>query len=366
MTCPSRSEPGFPVNLLDGGEVERVGYFKKLWLVHPYLDEAYRRVRQLVRLNQSGHMIVLNGPTGVGKTRLCQMLLTECVQAAGERLEAEPDYVPAFIVELAANSDGRFDWRDHFYRSLTQLNEPLLDCKVLPNELTRNLEWGTERVLRQAYENAVQYRKVDLAIWDEAHHLRKVAGGRAFVEQMDTVKSIANLTGTMHLLAGTYELLDLCDLSAELARRAYDVHLPRYGESSRERKIFANIVRSLQSHLPIAGQTDLCPLADYLYERSLGCIGILKDWLAEALVFAMDDGCNSVLEKHLRATGYPAGKLRAIRQEIELGEWRRRELDDTATARPATVDPPKTAQGMPGLRHRPGQRLPLRDPVPIA
>ena len=44
----------------------------------------------------------------------------------------EAEYVPAFMVELAANHDGRFDWRDHFHRTLVQLDEPLVDPKVQP------------------------------------------------------------------------------------------------------------------------------------------------------------------------------------------------------------------------------------------
>ena len=182
---------------------------------------------------------------------------------------------------------------------------------------------------------------------------------------MDTVKSIANLTGTLHLLAGTYELLDLCDLSAELARRAYDVHLPRYGESAHDQKIFTNVVRSLQIHLPLAAQTDLSPLADYLYERSLGCVGILKDWLAEALVLAIDDGCSGVSGNELLRTGYSPGKLQAIRREIELGEWRRREMDGPKPV-PARAERAIPARAAAGIRRRPGQRLPVRDRVPVA
>ena len=357
----STCAPAFPHRLLSAGAAERIGYFNSLWVVHPALEEALKRVRRLLRLHQPDRIIVLNGPTGVGKTRLCHMVLAEFLDSATERMATETDYVPAFMVELAANHDGRFDWRDHFQRSLAQLEEPLLDRKVLPNQLTGNLEWGTERVLRQAYENCLRYRKVDLAIWDEAHHLRKVAGSRAFVEQMDTVKSIANLTGTLHLLAGTYELLDLCDLSAELARRAYDVHLPRYGEGSREQKIFANVVRSLQIHIPLRAQGDLSSLGDYLYERSLGCIGILKDWLLEAVALVIEEGEATVLENHLRQTGYSAGKLTAIQREIEAGEWRRREMDGLAT-RPSSPDPARAHPA--GFRRKPGQRLPHRDPVP--
>ena len=354
------TDRSFPPALLADSEARRLAYFETLWIVHPHLEEALSRLKRLLRLNGAGHLIVLNGPTGSGKTRLCQMVLAEYIDAAQQRMEAEPEYVPGFMVELAANHDGRFDWRDHFYRSMTQLEEPLLDRKVLPNDITSSLEWGTERVLRQAYENCLKYRKVELAIWDEAHHLRKVAGGRAYVEQMDAIKSIANLTGTLHLLAGTYEILDLCDLSAELARRTYDVHLPRYGETSRHQKIFANVVRSMQVHLPVAAQSDLRPLADYLYERSLGCIGILKEWLAEALLVALDEGCSSVSEKQLRQTGYAAGKLQAIRREIEMGEGRRREMDGIS-AEPAPAA--STFAVRPTLSRRPGVRLPVRDAV---
>lgn len=356
-------EPAFPKALLTATVEERIAYFTGVWIVHPVFEDALSRIRRLLRLKQPGYLLVLNGPTGAGKTRLCRMLLAERILAARERMASEADYVPAFMVELAADRDGRFDWRDHFVRSLRQLQEPLLDRKVLLDGVTGELEWGTERVLRHAYESCLKYRKVDLAIWDEAHHLRKLAGSRAFVEQMDTVKSIVNLTGTLHLLAGTYEMLDLCDLSAELARRTYDVHLPRYGESAHDQRIFLNVIRSLQIHLPLP-QTDLSPVADYLYERSLGCVGILKDWLMEALVLAMEENA-SVTATVLRRTGYSPGKLQAIRREIELGECRRREMDGIPLDLLRTELPVPAARAK-SFRHRPGQRRAIRDAAPAA
>ena len=179
------------------------------------------------------------------------------------------------------------------------------------------------------------------------------------------MKSIANLTGTLHLLAGTYELLDLCDFSAELARRTYDVHPARYGESARDEGMFANVVRSLQMHLPLATQADLAHLAGYLYERSLGCVGILKEWLTESLLLALEEGCSTVSERDLEKTGYAPGKLEAIRrEEIELGERHRRELDGVATVSAplpsAVLEPVKAAFG-----RRPGKRRPVRNAVPV-
>lgn len=66
-----RLDAVFPTRLLSVSEAERIAYFEHLWLIHPFLHEAHARVRRLLRLNRPGYIIVLNGPTGVGKTRLC-------------------------------------------------------------------------------------------------------------------------------------------------------------------------------------------------------------------------------------------------------------------------------------------------------
>lgn len=55
-----------------------------------------------------------------------------------------------------------------------------------------------------------------------------MAGGHQMLQQMNWIKSIANITNTTHVLFGTYELLNCCSLSGQLSRRSEDIHLPRY------------------------------------------------------------------------------------------------------------------------------------------
>ena len=45
---------------------------------------------------------------------------------------------------------------------------------------------------------------------------------------------------------------------------------------------------TFQKQLRSCDQLDLANIWDFLYERSLGCIGILKDWLMQALVVAAE------------------------------------------------------------------------------
>jgi len=86
---------------------------------------------------------------------------------------------------------------------------------------------------------------------------------------------------------------------------------------------------------------------------------------SDPLVLAIDDGCSGVSENELVRTGYSPGKLQAIRREIELGEWRRREMDGP-TPVPARAERAIAARAAAGIRRRPGQRLPVRDRVPVA
>jgi hypothetical protein len=43
----------------------------------------------------------------------------------------------------------------------------------------------------------------------------------------------------------------------------------------------------------------------YFYERSIGCVGVLKDWLVRASAAALHDGCDTLswerLEEHALA-----------------------------------------------------------------
>src|SRR5207253_9483643 len=82
--------------------------------------------------------------------------------------------------------------------------------------------------LRQIFEQCLQHRRPRAFIVDEAQHFKKMASGRRLLDQMDTLKSLASMTNTVHVLVGTYELLGLTNLSAQLSRRSLELHFPRY------------------------------------------------------------------------------------------------------------------------------------------
>ena len=260
------------------------------------------------------------GPTGVGKTTLRLKIEQLIAQELLSELKKDLTQIPVLSVEAVAPESGSFNWRDHFKRLLYQLDEPLVDRK-LNRPLEANVAAATRQFMptpravgteyRYAVEQAIRYRRPAAVMIDEAQHIGKISSGRRLLDQLDVIKSFANQTKTVHILLGTYDLLAFRNLNGQLSRRSIDVHLARYrAEDSEDRQTFINVVQSFEKQLPFDEPSDLVSNWEFLYERSLGCIGILKEWIVRAVTVAylrasaavQASGCRPVmsLDKSMR------------------------------------------------------------------
>src|SRR2546423_10583999 len=148
-----------------------------------------------------------------------------------------------------------------------------------------------------------------------------MSSGRKLQDQLDSIKSLANRTRLPFVLLGTYELLPFRNLSAQLSRRSVDVHFRRYrADNNDEVKSFKNVLWSFQNHLPRHETPDLVSDWDYFYERSIGCIGILKDWLVRALAKALKDGGRTMTRKHLEKSALSISQIDKMFSEAIEGE----------------------------------------------
>ena len=240
------------------------------------------------------------GRPGVGKTTLRlkteQLIVAEMLN----ELREDRSRIPVVSVEAVAPESGSFNWRDHYKRLLHQLDEPLIDYKLNRQAeepitapairfMPTSRAVGTE--YRYAVEQAVRYRRPVAVMIDEAQHLGKIPSGRRLLDQLDVIKSIANQTKTAHVLFGTYDLLAFRNLNGQLSRRSIDVHLSRYrAEDSEDRQTFINVVRSFEKELPFEERPDLVSDWEFLYERSLGSVGVMKEWLVRAATVASRKG----------------------------------------------------------------------------
>ncbi len=263
------------------------------------------------------------------------------------------------------------------------MNDPLVDrrrlpepdCDGKPEEQFKLTARSSGSEYRYAVEQTLRLRQPAAVMIDEVQHLAKVASGRRLLDQLDVVKSIANRTNTVHVLFGTYDLLAFRNLSGQLSRRSVDVHFPRYrADLVEDRKTFVNVVHSFQKKIPLPEPPDLVRDWEFLYERSFGCVGILKQWLVKALSAALRRGDATIGFRSLEAHALSMAQCDRILSEVTEGEARLNDGDGLRSrlrARLGLVDPAATSvpdrssEASTNGRHklRPGQRKPARDPV---
>ena len=372
---------GFPRELLARPPEERLAYFRAYTVAHPLLAEAKDKLMSSISESEPNSLVFVFGPTGVGKTTLRLKAEQVISNELRSGLEQDRGRIPVVGVEAIAPESGRFCWTDHFRRLLVAMDEPLMGCKRDEETLyvrhnSRSGSKSTTAEYRHAVEQALRFRRPAAVMIDEAQHLSKMASGRRLLDQLDVLKSIANQTRIVHVLFGTYDLLSFRNLNGQLSRRSLDVHFPRYrAESDSDRQVFVNVLGSFAHHIPLPEQPDLAAEWEFLYERSIGCVGILKQWLTRALHSVLRRRGKTIGRQDLEAQALSVLQCEKILSETAEGELRAAEPAEARSALQVRlglrigaahgngdVNKPMIARNT----RRPGMRLPQRDPIGMA
>ncbi len=358
--------------------MERLDQFRSFTMAHPHLVAARDELMDAIDGAAPGSLVLVLGPTGVGKTTLRMKVENLLIQQMTPTLAADPGRLPFVSVEIIPTDTGWFRWRDYFTRLLAATNEPLVDSKLTLDSggIRKSASMTRDTDLSYAAEMALRHRRPPVVFIDEAQHLARISSGRKLSDQLDVIKSIANRTQTVHVLFGTYELLAFRNLSAQLSRRSMDLHFRRYGTDSRDRQVFQNVLLTFQKQLPFEETAiDLSSLWEFFYERSVGCVGILKEWLMRACVRSIKHGSPTMSREHLEQTALSISQCEKILAESRDGESRLHDDEDSRLRfrtllglESQSCGDTAPAQGAVAFsgnakRGRVGQRSPRRDPL---
>ncbi len=142
--------------------------------------------------------------------------------------------------------------------------------------------------------------------------------------------------------------------------------------------MFTSVLWALQRQLPVEEEPPLLEDWQFLYARSIGCIGLLKMHLNRALNVALAEGARTVTQSHLRQTALSEARVEltlrnAIESEAELTEAEGadarllaqlglREASSPPSSQPVAVEQEqKQSLSRSQLRRRPGKRAEGRD-----
>ena len=386
------SAKNFPLELLAATQAKKLAYFESCTVVHRRLKIAYEAVIDAVNNPGGASLIFLFGPTGVGKTTLLHQVVKVLIEQNFRDMQLDCGHIPVAYVEARAPESGSFDWKDYYKSVLVALADPFVDYKLRTGSSRIEGSGSSQRLikskanlsdLREDVAAIIQQRRLIVFLVDEAQRFTKMASGRRQQDQMDAIQSMASFTSTRHGLFGTYELLQLRNLSGQLSRRSLDIHFPRYqADCSQDVKDFKRVLKSFACQMPLLEAPDLEQHWEYFYERSIGCVGIVKDWLTQALRKALAESASTLSLAHLTpyapsvskcmqmATEAIEGEKALLQSESELSRLRQKlglTAKEPPTATEALLNSPthSTAnkKDKKTKKRRPGERNPQRDVI---
>src|SRR5215831_11461931 len=145
----------------------RIQYFKEFAVAHTMLVEAKDRLLEAITESAPNSLIIVTGPTGVGKTTLLAKIRQLLSASAFSGEAPDPAWLPVVTVEATPPESTNFSWRSYFKRLLVEMKEPLVDCKRRLDSADRTAQTmppfpndrGVTADYHYAVEQALRYRR---------------------------------------------------------------------------------------------------------------------------------------------------------------------------------------------------------------
>ncbi len=324
--------PDEPFEPLPSERQALLDQFKNYAVWHPRLVQVQTHVLDTIWEPADVVYVVVCGPSGVGKSKLAEVL----ARRLNTPTSASNGHFPRRALLMNTRpSDGELFHRTNFYQQgLTLLGKTTIDRYIQVDVTTAEHLVEKKRSrgkipaypdnpeVRDAYEKELRKLALRTVILDEAQHLIQSGDGKQPKDQLNWIKSMAMETGVLHVLIGTYDLLPFCNLDGQMARRGSEIHFARYHmEDENDCQAFRNAFSSLLKQIPLEVDHDtLMQRWWYFFEGSIGCIGILKQWLVRALYRALREKSTEFTRSHLEKSILPDAKWERMGADARSGE----------------------------------------------
>ena len=340
------------------------------------MQKVGARVLEMLSPQHPAKVVAVCGPTGVGKTTLMISISRTILDGS----PTGPEFMPVIQMLCPASGQKGYDFgRMHWTVLLDAMENPLTSFHWDPDDAARSRREGRERSPARrkssgddqqlAAEKYLKHRKTRVLMLDEAQHMVRVRGRTTVAENMDLVKRFGDASGVKQVLFGTEEMIEMFRCNAQLTQRTEEIFFDAYNAGSEaDIESFETILRQLFLALPVRNpqELDLEKHFEEIFLRSVGCVGILKTWLVQALNRALNRNKETVSYSDLEQTALGNSRLLVIGEGIRKFRGFMHELptDDEVrkTLGMPTDSQPKARRRR---RERAGTRKAHRDPVQL-
>jgi len=314
--------------------------------------------------NPNDHSLLLViGPSGVGKTTY-EYYLHETLKNL-TKLGMDDNFGPPIYIEVPVRKKNEFPWRSFLEEIFVALGDDGFDKKVDFDQIISSLKEGGKpssrarltlgQLERLVIERISRLRPIAI-IMDECQSFCADLPASVAKNNLETLKSWTNKMDTRLILFGTHEASPLLNMNEQLSRRVNLVYYKRYKNSQNDLTEFMRVFKTFIVDFGIRIDPDLGKNVPFIYNHSLGCVGLLFDWLARCYT-RLTSKKLSVLTKEIMVQE-KSNRFFLEKAETEIKLFEKYLLESTEDFDPNLIQPDFFSSDNPQIKSNPKVRNP--------
>jgi hypothetical protein len=303
----------------------RLAALQQYKIKHASLEKMDDLLMNAIDEHTSYSILALYGPSGVGKSTVMKRIAERRREE-----ESDPSVVPIVVVQASPEDVGSAARLDFYRQTLHQLRghvavrDRILNLPLARERGKKSTDPAEWLEMRDAVSYALDLLKVSAVCVDEAQHLLQADAAQKPSIQLDWLKSLTNRSNLLYILLGNFSLYDFCHLNGQVARRVHEEQFARYHLDQQADAVeFTSALKVLLEQVPL--QVDIPEMLTHwkwFGEWSIGCIGILSDWIVETAATLCRTGETVfTLEALAKHALKPAQRLK-LETEARTGEFK--------------------------------------------